>query len=213
MSLADMRRDYQQNGLREEDLVADPIRQFQVWMDVAIAAELPEPNAMTLATATLDGRPSARMVLLKEIDQTGFVFFTNYLSRKGQEIAANPYVALVVFWVELERQIRIEGRIAPLAAAASDAYFHSRPRGSQLGSAASPQSQVVTSRDDLELRVQHLSDQYPEQIIPRPSHWGGYHVTPATIEFWQGRTNRLHDRLRYRRATEADPWQIERLAP
>lgn len=213
MSLADMRRDYQQNGLREEDLVADPIRQFQVWMDVAIAAELPEPNAMTLATATLDGRPSARMVLLKEIDQTGFVFFTNYLSRKGQEIAANPYVALVVFWVELERQIRVEGRIAPLAAAASDAYFHSRPRGSQLGSAASPQSQVVTSRDDLELRVQHLSDQYPEQIIPRPSHWGGYHVTPATIEFWQGRTNRLHDRLRYRRVTEADPWQIERLAP
>lgn len=213
MSLADMRRDYQQNGLREEDLVADPIRQFQVWMDVAIAAELPEPNAMTLATATLDGRPSARMVLLKEIDQTGFVFFTNYLSRKGQEIAANPFVALVVFWVELERQIRVEGRIAPLAAAASDAYFHSRPRGSQLGSAASPQSQVVTSRDDLEQRVQHLSDQYPEQIIPRPSHWGGYHVTPATIEFWQGRTNRLHDRLRYRRATEADPWQIERLAP
>lgn len=213
MSLADMRREYQHTGLREQDLDTDPMRQFQTWMDLAITAGLPEPNAMTLATATRDGRPSARMVLLKGIDAAGFVFYTNYLSRKGQEITANPYVALVVFWVELERQIRVEGRIAPLDAAASDAYFHSRPLGSQLGSAASPQSQVVADRADLEQRVQHLSAHYPDQPIPRPAHWGGYRVTPAVIEFWQGRTDRLHDRLRYRRDVESDPWLIERLAP
>jgi pyridoxamine 5'-phosphate oxidase len=212
MAFSDLRREYMQRGLHESDLDEDPIRQFQVWFDAAVEAGLPEPDAMTLATASTDGKPSARMVLLKLADERGFVFFTNYESRKGRELADNPRAALVLFWVELERQIRIEGRVEPVTAAESDAYFHSRPLGSQLGAAASHQSRVIPGREELEKRVAELEKQYQGGEIPRPDYWGGYRVVPEVIEFWQGRPNRLHDRLRYRRNGE-DRWIIERLSP
>ncbi len=212
MEIADLRKEYIQRGLSEADLDPDPIVQFRCWFDEAYAAGLPEPNAMTLATATNDGRPSARVVLLKGYDQRGFVFFTNYESRKGQELAENPWAALVFFWAGLERQVRIEGHVAPISAPESDAYFRSRPRGSRLGAWTSPQSQVIESREVLERRLQKLTEQYADQEVPRPSHWGGYRVEPLMIEFWQGRPNRLHDRLRYRWLSEGG-WQIERLAP
>jgi pyridoxamine 5'-phosphate oxidase len=212
MAFSDLRREYMQRGLHESDLDEDPIRQFQVWFDAAVEAGLPEPDAMTLATASTDGKPSARMVLLKLADERGFVFFTNYESRKGRELADNPRAALVLFWVELERQIRIEGRVEPVTAAESDAYFHSRPLGSQLGAAASHQSRVIPGREELEKRVAELEKQYQGGEIPRPDYWGGYRVIPEVIEFWQGRPNRLHDRLRYRRNGE-DRWIIERLSP
>jgi len=211
MSVADLRKEYILNGLSEGDVDADPIRQFRLWFDQALAAGLAEPNAMTVATATLDGRPSARMLLIKGVDERGFVFFTNYESRKGQELAGNPYAALVFYWAELERQVRIEGAVERVAPAESDAYFHSRPLGSQLGAAASHQSQVLTSRAELEQRIANLAAAHADHKLPRPQHWGGFRVVPTQFEFWQGRPNRLHDRIRYDQAKGV--WKITRLYP
>jgi pyridoxamine 5'-phosphate oxidase len=201
-----------QRGLDEGDVDVDPFRQFAAWFDEARAASPIEPNAMALATVGADGRPSLRMVLLKGADERGFVFYTNYESRKGRELADTPWAALTFFWPEMERQIRIEGRVEPVSAEESDAYFHSRPVGSQLSASASRQSEVIAGREDLEQRVAALSAQYQDQEIPRPENWGGFRVIPDAIEFWQGRANRLHDRLRYR-LLASDDWQIERLSP
>jgi pyridoxamine 5'-phosphate oxidase len=212
MSVAELRKEYMLNGLHEADLNRDPIDQFRVWFDQALAAGLPEPNAMALATATPGGRPSARMVLIKGVDARGFVFYTNYESRKGHELADNPYAALVFYWAELERQIRIEGHVERVSAAESDVYYHSRPFGSQIGAWASAQSEVIRNREVLEQRVNELATQYTEGQVPRPPYWGGYRVVPHSIEFWQGRPSRLHDRLRYTR-DDQDGWLIERLSP
>ncbi len=212
MNLDDLRQEYTQRGLREEDLAPDPFAQFRAWFDEVAQSNVREPNAMTLATATLEGRPSARMVLLKDVDTRGFAFFTNYESRKGGELGANPYAALVFFWVQLERQVRIEGRVERLSDEESDAYFASRPEGSQLGAWASQQSAVLPGREPLEARYDELRAEYEGQEIPRPSFWGGFRVIPDTAEFWQGRANRLHDRLRYRRGPDGS-WVVERLSP
>jgi pyridoxamine 5'-phosphate oxidase len=210
-SIADLRQNYTLQALNEADVDPDPIRQFQRWLDQAIAAELPEPNAMTLATATRDGIPSARIVLLKGLDARGFAFYTNYESRKGQELADNPQAALVFLWTVLERQVRIEGQVEKVAAAETDAYFQSRPLASRLGAWASEQSRVIRDREVLEQRFAELKATYADETVPRPPHWGGYRVIPRQIEFWQGRTSRLHDRLRYR--LEQGNWLLERLAP
>lgn len=212
MGFADLRKEYMQRGLDESDVDADPFRQFAAWFDEARAASPVEPNAMALATVGADGRPSLRMVLLKGADERGFVFYTNYESRKGRELADTPWAALTFFWPEMERQIRIEGRVEPVSAEESDAYFHSRPVGSQLSASASHQSEVIAGREELEQRVAALSAQYHDQEIPRPENWGGFRVIPDAIEFWQGRANRLHDRLRYRLLASGG-WQIERLSP
>lgn len=212
MGFADFRKEYMQRGLHESEVDANPFYQFQRWFDDARAATPIEPNAMALATVGNDGRPSLRMVLLKDMDERGFVFYTNYESRKGRELADTPWAALTFFWPEMERQIRIEGRVEPVSAEESDAYFHSRPVGSQLSASASHQSQVISGREVLEERVAELSAQYQGQEIPRPADWGGFRVIPDTIEFWQGRPNRLHDRLRYRLLADGR-WQIERLSP
>lgn len=210
-SIADLRQDYRQKALLEAEADPNPIRQFQIWFDQAVAANLLEPNAMTLATVDATGQPSARIVLLKGIDDQSFTFFTNYTGRKGQELATNPKAALVFLWGELERQVRIEGVVSQVSPTESDAYFHSRPIGSQLGAWASEQSQVITDRQVLEDRLEQLKAQYINQEIPRPPHWGGYRLRPHAIEFWQGRTSRLHDRLLYTQTGES--WQRVRLAP
>jgi len=190
----------------------DPIVQFRRWFDEAASAELPLPNAMTLATATPDGKPSARVVLLKGVDERGFVFFTNYRSRKGRELASNPLAAAVLYWEELHRQVRIEGNVEALGPGESDAYFRTRPRGARLGAWASPQSSVIPARGLLERRMKELKGRFSGRSIPRPRHWGGYRLRPASIEFWQGRANRLHDRLLYVRRRDGS-WRVQRLAP
>jgi len=211
--LTSLRLDYTAQSLDESEVDRDPIRQFSVWFDQAVASQLREPNAMTLATSTPDGVPSARIVLLKEFDARGFVFFTNYLSQKGRQLAANPNAALVFFWNELERQVRIEGKVTRASRQESEAYFKVRPVKSRFGAAVSPQSSAVPGgRKWLEDRMTELEAEYGEQGPPCPEHWGGYRLAPHAIEFWQGRRSRLHDRLRYRREKSGD-WIIERLAP
>jgi pyridoxamine 5'-phosphate oxidase len=210
--IADLRKDYALQSLSEAEVKPNPLQQFQIWFDQAIAAEVPEPNAMTLATATPEGIPAARIVLLKGLDEQGFMFYTNYESRKGQELTANPRAVLVFWWAELERQVRIEGTVEKVEEAEAIAYFQSRPVGSRLGAWASNQSQVIHDRQVLEQRLQELTQQYQDQEIPKPAHWGGYRVIPTAIEFWQGRPSRLHDRLRYRQEPSSQ-WKIERLAP
>jgi pyridoxamine 5'-phosphate oxidase len=212
LSVADLRQNYTLAGLDQNDIDPNPITQFAVWFEQAVEAQLLEPNAMTLATATPEGKPSARIVLLKGFDQRGFVFYTNYHSHKGRELTANNWAALVFWWGELERQVRIEGRVEKVSSQESDAYFQSRPANSQLGAWASNQSQVIPTRQVLDRKLADLAEQYREQSIPRPPHWGGFRVIPETIEFWQGRPNRLHDRLRYSLQTEG-VWTVERLSP
>jgi pyridoxamine 5'-phosphate oxidase len=190
----------------------NPIRQFQRWFDEALKSEMKEPTAMTLATATRDGEPSARMVLLKGVDEKGFVFFTNYLSRKGRELAENPRAALVLYWPALDRQIRVTGRVKKVSAQESDTYFYSRPEGSRFSAAVSEQSSVIASREVLERELRELKQRYPDGGPPRPKHWGGYRVQPDEIEFWQQGEFRLHDRLQYRRLRDGS-WKMERLAP
>jgi len=210
-SVADLRREYTRAGLHESDAYPDPVEQFRGWFDDALSANLHEPNAVTLATATRAGRPSARVVLLKGFDERGFVFYTNYEGRKGRELEENPYCALVFYWGELERQVRIEGWAARVSGEESEAYYQSRPRGSRLGAWVSEQSRPVVGREALEGRLRELEREYEGREVPRPPFWGGYRVEPGEMEFWQGRENRLHDRLVYRRSDEG--WEIERLQP
>jgi pyridoxamine 5'-phosphate oxidase len=209
--LAGTRREYTFGALDEQTIARDPFTQFGAWLGEADAAGVPEPNAVTLATATARGAPSARVVLLKDFDARGFVFFTNYDSRKGRELMQNARAALVFLWHALERQVRIEGLVEMLTTAESDAYFAQRPRRSQLAAIAAPQSQVVPNRAALEERYREVEQQYAQQAALRPAHWGGYRVLPQVIEFWQGRRDRLHDRLVFRK--EQEQWRLIRLAP
>ena len=210
--LSGLRKEYRRERLDEATAAADPLTMFEAWFAEAAESGLVEPNAMTLATATPDGKPSARVVLLKDFDAAGFNFFTNYASRKGEELAANPFAALTFWWGPLERQIRIEGRVEKLDAAASDAYFASRPQGSRLGAWVSHQSAVIPDRAVLEQRLAELTAQYGDEAPPRPPFWGGYRVIPAVYEFWQGGLHRLHDRLRYTRRDDGT-WELVRLSP
>jgi pyridoxamine 5'-phosphate oxidase len=210
--LSELRREYAAGGLDEAHLEADPVTMFRRWMHDAVRAGVHEPNALVLATADAEGAPSSRIVLLKGLDARGFVFFTNYGSRKAADLAANPRCALLFPWHPLERQVRVEGTAAPLVAEENDAYFATRPRASQIGAWASPQSEVVPDRAALDERYREAAERFGEAAVPRPEQWGGYLVTPHTVEFWQGRVGRMHDRLRYRRSDGA-AWAVERLAP
>jgi len=210
-NIQNLRQDYRAAQLSEQDVDQNPVAQFQKWFKEAVDAQLYEPNVMTLATADRFGRPSARIVLLKGVDKDGFVFFTNYESSKGQHLVENPQAALVFFWAELERQVRIEGVVSKVPDQASTDYFHSRPAGSQIGALASPQSKVISDRLLLENKVAELTKQYEGEEIPRPLNWGGYLVEPSKIEFWQGRSSRLHDRIVYELVEGS--WIINRLAP
>ena len=212
MSIAHLRKEYRQSELRRADLDPDPLRQFEKWLQIALQVGVPEPSAMALATADKQGRPSVRMVLLKGVDVRGFSFFTHYDSPKGRDLTQNPQAALVIYWAELERQIRVSGKVRQLDQAESAAYFNSRPKGSRLAAWVSPQSQVMPNRHVLEERFDQLRDQFPGENIPVPPTWGGYLLQPQELEFWQGRPNRLHDRFRYTRLSDQD-WRIERLAP
>jgi len=209
--LADLRKDYTFAGLHEEDADPDPFKQFLAWFQQAQVAMGHEPNAMTLATATADGEPSARTVLLKGLDH-GFIFFSNYLSEKGHQLESNPRAELMFYWPDVERQVRIRGIVERLSASETEQYFRSRPRGSQIGAVVSPQSTVIASRQAIEDAFASFELEYEGKEVPLPEHWGGYRVTPIAIEFWQGRVSRLHDRLRYRRQNVGN-WTIERLAP
>ncbi len=216
VKIAELRIDYMRETLDERDVAPDPLRQFEHWFDEAVKAQVPEPNAMTLATASADGRPSARVVLLKDFDDRGFTFFTNYGSRKAREMEGRNAAALLFFWPELERQVRIEGVVGKVGSAESLAYFSIRPRLSQLGAWASPQSEPIADRADLEARFAAFETRYRDVAagIPCPPHWGGYRLAPDVLEFWQGRPSRLHDRVRYRRsAARHGIWTIDRLAP
>jgi pyridoxamine 5'-phosphate oxidase len=210
--LENQREDYKLAALSENDLKGDPIKQFEVWFDQAQEAKVPERNAMTLATATYDGRPSARVVLLKGYSEQGFAFYTNYLSRKGKEIAKNPNVALTFFWPGMERSVRIEGTVEKVSKEQSDKYFHARPKNSQIGAVASPQSQEIASRSVIENKWKELEEEYADKDVPKPSFWGGYIVKPRLIEFWQGRESRLHDRILYKKIDNKN-WKKVRLAP
>ncbi len=210
MDLAALRRDYARESLTERDVDSDPIAQFEKWFEEALHAEMIEPNAMTLATSTSDGRPSARIVLLKGADAKGFVFFTDYRSRKGAELEANPHVSLCFWWDALQRQVRITGTVARVSREESETYFRTRPRGSRIGAWASRQSSALASREVLEKEVERLDSAYSEDV-PLPPHWGGYRVAPDAIEFWQGRPSRLHDRIVYTR--DGGNWGIGRLSP
>ena len=210
--VARLRKEYTRAGLKESEADPNPIEQFRTWFDKVLTSNLHEPNAMALATATLDGRPSARVVLLKGFDERGFVFYTNYEGRKGEELEANPHCALLFYWGEVERQVRVEGRVRRVPDKESDAYFAGRPRGSQLGAWASEQSRLVGDRGALEHRLRELEAEYEGREVPRPPFWGGYRVEPETIEFWQGRENRLHDRLVYLRSEDGG-WRRGRLQP
>lgn len=212
MSLADLRKDYSLAGLAEKDLARDPFRQFEKWFQEAEAAKLIEPNAMTLATTSREGRPAARTVLLKAVDGRGFVFYTNYQSRKGRELEGNSRATLLFPWIALERQVTVEGAVMKVSREESEAYFHSRPLPSQLSAWVSQQSAIISGRKVLEDAMKELEKKYAGQTVPLPPHWGGYRVEPETVEFWQGRRSRLHDRLRYRRADDRS-WIVERLAP
>jgi pyridoxamine 5'-phosphate oxidase len=210
-SIAELRRDYLRARLDETSVASDPLVEFARWFEEAVKAEARDPNAMTLATASPDGVPSARIVLLKGFDERGFVFFTDYRSRKGTELAANPRAALVFYWPELERQVRITGVTSETGRQESEAYFRTRPRGSRIGAWISHQSQVIASRQQLESQIADVERRYPDDDVPLPPYWGGFRLRPESIEFWQGRTNRLHDRIRYLR--EGERWRIERLSP
>ena len=211
MNLADLRKDYSLAGLLEKDLARDPFRQFEKWFQEVEAAKITEPNAMVLSTCGEDKKPSSRTVLLKGADGRGFVFYTNYQSEKARDLDNNPNASLLFHWIGLERQVIVEGTVTKVAREESEAYFHSRPVLSQLGAWASQQSTIVSSREVLEQNMKAAEAKYAGQKIPLPPHWGGYRLAPETVEFWQGRRNRLHDRLRYRKIS--DGWTIERLSP
>lgn len=210
-NIQNLRQDYSAAELAEADVDKNPVVQFGKWFKDALDAQLHEPNVMTLATADLTGKPTARILLLKGFDEDGFVFFTNYASKKGEQLAENPQASMVFFWPELQRQVRIDGVVSKVSAEESTAYFHSRPAGSQIGAMASPQSTVIPNREVLEERVEELKAAYAEKEIPRPEHWGGYLLKPDHIEFWQGRPSRLHDRITYTSVNGV--WTINRLAP
>lgn len=209
--LFEFREEYKKGELNEAEVKANPMEQFQQWLQTAIESAIPEPNAMTLATCTANGKPSARVVLLKEINKNGFVFFTNYLSQKGRELLENPFAALVFDWHVIERQVRVEGRVEKLSIEESDIYFNERPREAQIGAWTSPQSKILKNREELNILQNSYEEKFQNIQIPRPPHWGGFIVLPTTIEFWQGRPSRLHDRLVYHKTEEG--WTLHRLAP
>lgn len=212
-SIADLRKEYTLNGLSIEDVSENPLAQFRVWFKEALDSGIPEPNAMHISTVDARHRPSSRIVLLKELDSSGFVFYTNYHSKKGQDVAANPYASLTFFWVDLERQVRIEGRVEKVSEQESDDYFAIRPRGSQIGAWVSNQSETLQTRELLDKKQAELEKKFDGLAVPRPPHWGGYRVIPDLVEFWQGRPSRLHDRILYKLNEADNSWSISRLSP